>query len=92
MNFTVTAVARTAKPELAGLKSSKAKPKPREVRKVWFIGGAHDVPVYDRAHLLAGQSIDGPALIEESASVTVLEPGYRLKLHSHGHMLIEKGK
>ncbi|HRX37547.1 MAG TPA: hydantoinase/oxoprolinase family protein [Aestuariivirga sp.] len=92
VNFTVTAVARTAKPELAGLKSSKAKPKPREVRKVWFIGGAHDVPVYDRAHLLAGQSIDGPALIEESASVTVLEPGYRLKLHSHGHMLIEKGK
>ena len=29
---------------------------------------------------------------EESASVTVLEPGYRLKMHPQGHMLIDQGK
>ena len=92
VNFTVTAVARTAKPALTKLKGSTAKPKPREKRKVWFIGGAQEVPVYDRATLLAGQSIKGPALIEESASVTVLEPGYRLKMHALGHMLIDQGK
>ncbi len=92
VNFTVTAVARTAKPALTKLKSSTAKPKPIEKRKVWFIGGAQEVPVYDRATLLAGQVIKGPALIEEAASVTVLEPGYHLKVHPQGHMLIDRGK
>lgn len=92
VNFTVTAVARTAKPALTKLKSSTAEPKPIEKRKVWFIGGAQVVPVYDRAGLFAGQAIKGPALVEESASVTVLEPGYRLKMHPQGHMLIDQGK
>ena len=92
VNFTVTAVARTAKPALTRLKSAKAKPKPRGKRKVWFIGGPQVVPVFDRADLLGEQAINGPALIEEQASVTVLEPGYRLRVHPQGHMLIEKGK
>jgi N-methylhydantoinase A len=58
------------------------------MRKVRFIGGSREVPVYDRDMLRGGQSIDGPALIEEAASVTVLEAGYRLTMHAHGHMLI----
>jgi N-methylhydantoinase A len=92
VNFVVTAVARTAKPALTKLKSTTAKPKPRSKRKVWFIGGPQMVPVYNRADLLAGQTIKGPALIEESASVTVLEPSYRLRVHPQGHMLIDQGK
>jgi N-methylhydantoinase A len=27
--------------------------------------------------------------VEEEASVTVLEAGHRLKIHHHGHLLIE---
>jgi N-methylhydantoinase A len=92
VNFTVTAVARTPKPSLTRLKTSTAKPKARARRKVWFIGGPQLVPVFNRADLLAGQSIKGPALVEEDASVTVLEPGYRLRIHPQGHMLIDQGK
>lgn len=92
VNFIVTAVARTPKPTLSKLKASTAKPKARANRKVWFIGGPQLVPVFNRADLLAGQSIKGPALVEEEASVTVLEPGYRLRIHPQGHMLIDQGK
>ncbi|MCB1377361.1 MAG: hydantoinase/oxoprolinase family protein [Alphaproteobacteria bacterium] len=92
VNFTVTAIARTAKPALTELRAGNSRPKPRQKRKVWFIGGAQDVPIYDRSSLLAGQSIKGPALIEESASVSVIEPGYRVKIHPQGHMLIDQGK
>ena len=88
VNYTVTAVARTAKPELTILPAGDGKPEPREIRSVWFIGGPCDVPVYDRNDLMAGQKLKGPALIEETASVTVLEAGYRLTMHEHGHMLI----
>jgi N-methylhydantoinase A len=89
VNFTVTAVARTAKPDLPQIPNGAGTPAPKEQRKVWFIGGPETVPVYDRATLRAGQTLAGPALIEEAASVTVLEAGHRLRAHSHGHLLID---
>jgi N-methylhydantoinase A len=88
VNYTVTAVARTAKPELTGVPKGKGKPKPKEYRDVWFISGKRETPIYDRSSLLAGQSIVGPALVEEDTSVTVLDEGHRLTMHPHGHMLI----
>ena len=88
VNYTVTAVARTQKPELTELPAAEGEPKAKENREVWFIGGPLRIPVYDRGDLQAGHSLKGPALIEEDASVTVLEVGYRLTMHKHGHMLI----
>ncbi|MBV8963969.1 MAG: hydantoinase/oxoprolinase family protein, partial [Hyphomicrobiales bacterium] len=89
VNFMVTAVARTAKPELADIASDEGAAEPKEMRSVWFIGGPRTVPVFDRAGLRAGQTVKGPALIEEEASVTVLEAGHRLEIHRHGHLLID---
>jgi N-methylhydantoinase A len=91
VNFTVTAVAHTAKPDLPQIPNGAGTPTPKERRRVWFIGGAETVPVYDRAALRAGQTVTGPALIEEAASVTVLEAGHRLRAHPHGHLLIDVG-
>ena len=89
VNFAVTAMARTAKPELVEIGSGEGASAPKELRSVWFIGGPQTIPVFERAHLRAGQTVRGPALIEEEASVTVLEAGHRLKIHHHGHLLIE---
>lgn len=88
VNYAVTAVARTQQPELTELPTGQGEPAPKQTRDVWFIGGARRIPVFDRTNLRAGQSVAGPALIEEEASVTVLEAGYRLTMHQHGHMLI----
>ena len=44
---------------------------------------------YDRAALRAGSRIDGPALIEEHASTTVLHPGDRLEVDAFGDLIIE---
>jgi N-methylhydantoinase A len=89
VNFAVTAVARTAKPELAEIGSGEGASEPKELRSVWFIGGPRTIPVFERADLRAGQIVEGPALIEEEASVTVLEVGHRLGIHPHGHLLID---
>ena len=59
------------------------------MRSVWFIGGPQTIPVFERADLRAGEMVQGPALIEEEASVTVLEAGHRLRIHHHGHLLID---
>jgi len=85
----VTAVARTATPELNEIGHSEGLPQEREARAVWFNDGRRTVPVFARDDLRIGHVVKGPALIEEEASVTVLDTGHVLTMHRHGHMLIE---
>ena len=66
----------------------------RARRRVYFAeaGRAVATPVYDRGSLRAGNRIDGPALIEEEASTTVLLPGDRLRVDDFGDLDIEVGR
>ena len=59
------------------------------MRKVIFEGaGAVEAPVYDRAKLLQGNVIAGPAIIEEAASTTVVEPGDTVTVNAYGHLIM----
>ncbi len=49
------------------------------------------VPVYDRAELLQGNVIAGPAIIEEAASTTVVEPGDLVTVNQYGHLVMQLG-
>jgi N-methylhydantoinase A len=62
-------------------------------RPVYFSAafGWRDTPVYARDSLAAGARIDGPALIEEYASTTVMLPGDRMTVDTHGNLVIEVG-
>jgi N-methylhydantoinase A len=63
----------------------------RGTRAVYFAeAGRHvDTPTYDRAGLLAGNRIAGPALIEEYASTTVAHPGDVVTVDAFGDLVIE---
>lgn len=60
-------------------------------RAVRFGGSAHDTGTWDRTKLLAGNRINGPALIEEHASTTVLHPGDMLEVDAFGNLIISVG-
>jgi N-methylhydantoinase A len=62
----------------------------RGTRPVYFAeAGRHlDTPTYDRAALVAGNRISGPALVEEYASTTVVHPGDTLEVDAFGDLLI----
>jgi N-methylhydantoinase A len=60
-------------------------------RKVYFDGRFRPTPVFWRPHLLAGNRINGPALIEEYASTTLLLPGDALEVDSFGNLTIAVG-
>jgi N-methylhydantoinase A len=66
----------------------------RGMRKVYFseAGRAVATPTYARDALRAGNRIDGPALIEEYASTTVLLPGDRGRVDAFGNLIIEVGR
>ncbi len=54
--------------------------------------GFVDTPVYDRTLLQAGDRIQGPALIEEHASTTVVLPTDRVVVDPFGNLDIEIGE
>jgi N-methylhydantoinase A len=59
-----------------------------ETRPGWFDGAWHDTPHYDRDRLSLGQRVEGPAIIRQYDSTTVLLPDHHAMLDSHGHLLI----
>ena len=60
-----------------------------EVRDVWFPGtGFVQTPVYDRARLPV-RGLEGPAIIEQMDSTTVVPPGAHVHPDRFGNLLIE---
>jgi N-methylhydantoinase A len=82
------------KPAFEPIAKGDATPPPqalRGTRPVYFAeAGRHvDTPSYDRTQLVAGNRIDGPALIEEYASTTVVHPGDVVTVDAYGDLVID---
>jgi len=62
-------------------------------RPVYFgeAGGFVETPTFARAKLLAGNRIEGPALIEEHASTTVVLPDALAEVDAFGNLVIAVG-
>jgi N-methylhydantoinase A len=88
ISIKITAVAVTDKPDLPRLERTAEAARPSAVRAVRFDDGIYETPVYQRASLAAGQRLSGPLLIEEAASVTVVRPGYPVRIDDYGNIFI----
>ncbi|HYZ25213.1 MAG TPA: hydantoinase B/oxoprolinase family protein, partial [Rhodopila sp.] len=56
-----------------------------------FTGGTeHEAPVFDRANLLAGDTISGPALVREANATTVVELGWTAEITALDHMILRR--
>jgi N-methylhydantoinase A len=88
VTFTATVVSRTEKPEVRRLPVASAPPSAHGYRPIGYVSGRHNASVYHRDDLMAGHSIVGPAIIEEAASVTVVNPGQRLSVDQYGNLLL----
>ncbi|TIX31718.1 MULTISPECIES: hypothetical protein [unclassified Mesorhizobium] len=95
----VTGIGRIDTPVLPKLAEGMSLPPPAALkgsRKIYFEpfnqlerGEFQDAPIYDRAALLAGNTICGPAVVEEISATTILYPGDRLTVHVSGNMIVE---
>jgi 5-oxoprolinase (ATP-hydrolysing) len=56
----------------------------------WADGEEYQAPVFERAALCAGQSVDGPAIILDPTSTTVVEPDWRAVANDRGHLVLER--
>jgi 5-oxoprolinase (ATP-hydrolysing) len=92
VNARIRGVARVADVEWPAL--DRAEPAERtETRRAWFrVEGRLaelETPVYERDALGRGQRLEGPAIVGQFESTTVLPPGYTLEVDPHGNLLVE---
>jgi N-methylhydantoinase A len=61
------------------------------VRKTTFdTGETHDTPRFDRTGLKAGQAIDGPAIVVQQDSTTLIPPGYEAAVSEFGNLHVRE--
>jgi len=91
INLRVTALRPEPPRDFTDLSRGSARPERR--RAVWFDAGpVADCPIRHRAGLAAGETVTGPAVIEETDSTTVLHPGDRLALGPAGLLALTLGR
>jgi N-methylhydantoinase A len=73
---------------LIELGADSGRPTPAGRRRVWFDGRWHETPVYRREQLAAGAELEGPVIVEQLDTTTVVEPGDRAKVDALGNIVI----
>ena len=91
VNFRLIAVGKLRQPAARpGEPRKSGKAEAASHRKVWFAAdAAADTPVYDRAALMPGDVITGPAVIEQLDATTLLFPGDRATVDPHLNLMVE---
>ena len=65
-------------------------PLPRARHQASFEGEAVDTPFYDRSVLVAGVAVEGPAVIVDPHSTTVVEPGWAVAVAPGGELVLNR--
>jgi len=85
----VKAVGLVPKAELQSHEATAYTPEPVSRRSVWFDGIGHDTAIYERETLKAGARIDGPAIVEQFDSTTVIPPAMHAEVDAYMNIRIE---
>lgn len=82
----------TRKPEIARAEATGSLEDAEvDVREVVFDGAPVRTRFYERSRLPAGASFDGPAVVEQYDSTTVVPPGARVVVDDHANLVVEVG-
>ncbi|MEP4420876.1 MAG: hydantoinase/oxoprolinase family protein, partial [Nitratireductor sp.] len=57
-------------------------------RKVYFDGTEHETAIVNRSEIAAGETVEGPAIIEEATATTLLPPDWRAEVIAGGQLLL----
>lgn len=94
VNIRARAIGLTPKPELSRLRKGHADARAATVGNspVIFAGKRLTTNIYDRARLLAGNCLRGPAIVAEYSATTVIEPGWQGRVDAYGNLILERAR
>ena len=58
---------------------------------IWFADGVHDTSLYERDRLRAGNHFDGPAVVYQYDTTTLLPPGWSAWVDGRRNLILERG-
>jgi N-methylhydantoinase A len=92
-NARLKAVGKIKDVPMAEIKQGKEIPREafKKKRKVYLDGNLIDTRIYERDKLTCGNTIIGPAIIEEPFHTTVVMPGQTLLVDKLGNLIIQTG-
>ena len=78
-------------PSRAPVREHAGSPDPRDRRNVWLPepGGPVECPVYSRSDLLPGQTIPGPAIVEQMDTTTLVLPEMLVQVDEWQNLIME---
>ena len=93
VNLRLRAVGVIKKPELKEASRGSVQPSPSGTRNVYFEGPNTwvETPVYERSGLGSGSAFQGPAIVEQYDSTTIVHPGWNVKVSRLGVLNLRRG-
>jgi N-methylhydantoinase A len=88
VNLCVSGFGVIERPQLPKLAAPTGKFEAKSSRPVYFGAAYQNTQVFDRSSLPPGGRLNGPAVVEEFGSTTVIFPGQYLEVDPHGILVI----
>jgi 5-oxoprolinase (ATP-hydrolysing) len=92
--LSVEATGLTEPPDLSALAPREAGPASRPATaptvRLHTDGSWREVPLHRREELPPGETVDGPAIIAEAGTTTVVDDGWRAATTDDGHLVMER--
>ncbi len=89
VNFCVSGFGLIERPQIPELAATAAPAAPaKSMRPVYFDSAFRDTPIHERAALGPGVILQGPAIVEEFGSTTVVFPRQELAVDPHGVLIV----
>jgi N-methylhydantoinase A len=92
VNLRVTGIGPIRKPQLREVqyRADDATSEPAPVTRRVYFDEWFDAAIVDRAGLLAGDRIEGPAVVEEYSSTVPVHPGFVAEVDRYGNLLVDR--
>ena len=92
VSLRLRAVGTIPKPHMIISDSTEKKSSPADTRPVYFhsLNDWIETPIYERGTISLGSRLEGPAIVEQYDSTTVVNPGWRMELGEFGVIFLRR--
>jgi N-methylhydantoinase A len=88
IDLRATITGATPKPEFRAVPAGHGPATPAGRRPIHYRKQRHDAAIYHRRDLRAGQHLDGPAVVEQEDTTTLVPAGFRATVDGFGNLVI----
>jgi N-methylhydantoinase A len=88
LRLTIPTVVRKPSRRYSGGAARRVRDAILKENNVWFGNRFHQTPLYDRDRLSPGMRLNGPAVIAEYSSTTVVPPGFQCRVDHEGNLVL----